>query len=146
MNYKKYDYLKLREQITDIGRRCPFISCESVGKSVMGRDIFCLRMGEGERKILVIGAHHSLEWISSAVLMNYVEDLSLCACDEKEFMGEDTAQLFGRAEFYIIPMLNPDGVDIVINKIRRKHPRYKEDRGGARSHRCEPHPARYPSG
>ncbi len=126
MNYKKFDHRKLLSCIKDITTRYSFVKCETIGKSNMEREIFLIKIGKGDRKILTIGAHHSLEWITSAVLTNFVYDYADAISREEEFQGDLAKEMYKRATYYIIPMLNPDGVDIVLNKIKKKHPFYKQ--------------------
>lgn len=70
--------------------------CFSIGKSHMGRELLCLRLGRGKTPLLVVGAHHGREYISSWFIMRELEQLNI----PKEIT------------LYAVPMLNPDGVEI----------------------------------
>lgn len=77
-------------------------SFKSIGKSVNKNDIFLLKGGNGQKKLLVICGHHSLETIMSQFICDYL------IRKEKDFFKDIT--------FYAIPLLNPDGADFVSNK------------------------------
>ena len=103
----------------------PFLAVESIGKSVMDRDILCVRLGYGPRRVFICGAHHGLEWITSLLLLRFIEDY----CDKKtrgkSIYGMNICEAFSSVSAYIVPMVNPDGVDIAINGISEKHGRFE---------------------
>lgn len=125
MNLDNLDYQKLTLCLKRLTASYPFLKMFSVGKSHMQREIWCIRVGKGAKKILIISAHHALEWITSALSVGFVRDFSYLLKNNGRFMGEDACDIYSDAEFFIIPMLNPDGVDIVINSVDRTHPYYK---------------------
>lgn len=124
MDFNNFDYEKMTKAMSALVKKYAFVSVFSCGKSVLGRDILCIRTGKGKRKIFVNGAHHSLEWITSSLLMSYACDYAAALRDETEFCGEDILKLYNSATFYIMPMVNPDGVDFVINGIKKNSPSY----------------------
>ena len=122
LNLYNFDYAKLTLCLKNLTAQYPFLKMFSVGKSVMQRDIWCIKVGKGNKKILVIAAHHGLEWITSALAVGFVRDFSYCLRNNMVFEDEMAYDIYSRGEYYIIPMLNPDGVDIVINSIDKSHP------------------------
>lgn len=66
----------------------------SVGKSVLGNDIYYVRIGTGEKRIIVTGGIHARENVSSYT----VARMAYYASGQK-FDGS----------IYYVPMLNPDG-------------------------------------
>jgi len=103
MIHKIYTYDELIYDLIKINVFKKFISFKSLGKSVNNKDIFLIKAGSGQKKILVIGGHHSLETIMSEFIIDYIMN------KEKEF--------FNKISFYAIPLLNPDGVDFFTGKI-----------------------------
>lgn len=77
-------------------------SPKSAGKSLLGRELFYFTIGEGRRKVFFNAAHHGLEYITSALLLSFAEYIK----------GKDLD-----STLYIMPMVNPDGVDIAQNLI-----------------------------
>lgn len=83
-----------------------FVSSEIIGKSPQKRAFQCLRIGEGKsdsKIMMVIGRLHPPEVTGQFALQAFVE--ALC-------MDSETANKF-RKEYtvYVVPMMNPDGVD-----------------------------------
>lgn len=78
------------------------VSVEFIGNTVKGRRLPLIKTGKGQRKILAVAAVHGREFISSAFLMRSVFELF-------ESGGELSSK-----SLYIVPMLNPDGVEIAL--------------------------------
>ena len=97
MIHKIYTYDDLIFDIIKINTFKNFISFKSIGKSVNHKEIFLLKAGHGNKKILVICGHHSLETIMSEFIMEYLFSM------EESF--------YKYVSLYVIPLLNPDGTD-----------------------------------
>jgi len=83
-----------------------FVSSEIIGKTPQNRPFQCLRIGENKsdsKIMIVIGRLHPPEVTGQFALQAFVESL----CTDSE-----TANKF-RKEYtvYVVPMMNPDGVD-----------------------------------
>ena len=61
------------------------------------------------------GAHHALEWITSALLVKFLKEISDAYLNGEEYYGYDTGHIFERSSLYVLPMVNPDGVELVKN-------------------------------
>jgi g-D-glutamyl-meso-diaminopimelate peptidase len=87
-----------------LAARYPFLRRGSVGRSVLGRELTVLTVGAGPRPVLYQAAHHANEWITAPVLLRFLED----------FCGIYAANAAYRGiTLHILPMVNPDGVDLV---------------------------------
>lgn len=84
----------------------------SIGKSVMQKDIECLRIGKGEKKILISGAYHGLEYLTAAFIMAFMRVFCDRLIAGDSYFGYDIKRLAEEFMLYAIPMVNPDGVDI----------------------------------
>lgn len=83
-----------------------FVSSEIIGKSPQNRPFQCLRIGESRsdaKIMLVIGRLHPPEVTGQFALQAFVEALCMDSETAKEFRKEYTV--------YVVPMMNPDGVD-----------------------------------
>ena len=88
----------------------PFCRTEILTTSAYGRPVRTLVMGTGPRKVIYSAAHHANEWITTLVLLKYAEEL----CSG----GIPNAQkILETATIYMVPMVNPDGVDLVVGEI-----------------------------
>lgn len=83
-----------------------------IGKSILGKKIEAFSVGTGKRKILVLGAYHGAEYITASVLYLIMKKIHenltrgiKCFSVEPELFK----QMF---TFWIVPCVNPDGVDI----------------------------------
>lgn len=93
--------------------RYPFLQSGRVGKSVMGKSISFLRVGTGEKEVFYNAAHHANEWLTTPVLLKFTEEYATAYALGEKLGDTLAAQLFREYSLYIVPMVNPDGVDLV---------------------------------
>ncbi|NLP50926.1 M14 family zinc carboxypeptidase [Bacillus sp. RO1] len=122
---KLYDYQSLANDIEKLKDIYPFIQCTSIGQSVMGKPLHHIRLGKGKNKIHWNGSFHANEWITSAVIMNLLNDYLRCLTNFTPLRGMSCTPLYEQSELSIVPMVNPDGVDLVLNGPPAETP-YKE--------------------
>ncbi len=107
----KQDAGKLKEMYPDL------IDIGSIGKSVEGRDLLLIKFGKGDKRIVLAGAHHAREYITSTFLMETIDEYAR-AYETTGTYGEfDIRALLDEATIYAVPMVNPDGVNLVQNGI-----------------------------
>lgn len=121
-----YDYKCLVEDIERLSAKYPFIETINIGMSVMKKPIHCLKIGDGERKLFLNGAHHGLEYLTSAFLMKFLWEFGKSVLENGEFFGYDARELIENVSLYIVPMVNPDGVDIAINGLDITNPYHQK--------------------
>lgn len=93
--------------------RYPFLVSGSIGKSVMGNDISYIKMGTGQQQLFYNAAFHANEWITTPVLLTFVEEYAQAFANGGTLYGMSSSLLFQRFQLYLVPMVNPDGVDLV---------------------------------
>ncbi len=71
------------------------------------------------QKFLTVGSIHANEFITTSVLMKFLEDYCFAYVNNKEIYGYDANLLYRTTSLYIVPMINPDGVDLVNGKIKK---------------------------
>ncbi len=120
-----YGYNCLKHDLEEISSLFN-IRLSSIGKSVLGKDLFCLTIGHGPVKIFYNGAHHALEWITSPLLVRFIYDLLTYAEGCRRLVSFNINDLFERTSIHIVPMVNPDGVEVVTNPDFRKSPLYSK--------------------
>ena len=113
-----YDYLKMETDIKALEQRYPDkMEVFHIGESVEGRKLYGIKIGNGSQKLLITAAFHAREWMTSYLLMNLIELFLRYEKDGKKLEGYNLSQVLEETTFYFIPMLNPDGVDLVLNGV-----------------------------
>ena len=89
------------------------IKCKAEGKSISGQTIPVLSIGEGEKEVFFAASFHANEWITTPLVLKFAEDCARAIKDNTEISGRRAAELFHAVRLFILPMVNPDGVDLV---------------------------------
>lgn len=110
-----YGYCEMIRSFELLGQEYPFLEIGSIGRSVMGKDIPYVRIGRGLRHVHYNGAFHANEWITSLLLMKFTEEYANAAARGQSLCGVDAAGLMEETSLWIVPMVNPDGVELVLN-------------------------------
>ncbi len=97
--------------------RYPFLSSRRLTTTAYGRPVTLLKMGEGRRSVLYNASHHANEWITTPVLMKFLEEYARAVSRGGRLWDRDANALFRRTQLYMVPMVNPDGVDLVTGAI-----------------------------
>ncbi|MDD6200795.1 MAG: M14 family metallocarboxypeptidase [Firmicutes bacterium] len=95
----------------------PFCRSELLTETAFGRPIRTLVIGSGPRKVLFTAAHHANEWITCPVILKFVEELAEAIVAGGAIGGVDAAELQRKVTVYTVPMVDPDGVDLVTGAI-----------------------------
>jgi len=102
----------------------PFLRSELLTTTAFDRPVRTLVLGNGPRKVIYTAAHHANEWITTPVLLKFAEDFAEAMESGGEIGGIPAAQLSEAATVYMIPMVNPDGVDLVTGAIEPGDPQF----------------------
>lgn len=119
-----YTYDVLETDIQGLKARYPFIETGIAGKSALGRNLYYLRLGSGNNRVFYNASIHALEWITSPVMMKFVEDFCAAYTTGSFISGYDSKTVWNTSSIYIVPMVNPDGVDLVLNGLKPGNPNY----------------------
>lgn len=112
-----YDYTVCLNEMAEFLKDYPKTRVFETGKSVMNRPIYCIKAGAGEKKLLLIGAHHGLEYLTSALIMRFLRDYQKAVISSESLFGYNPRELSEKITVFAVPMLNPDGVDLAIRGI-----------------------------
>ena len=105
------------EIILEIAEKYPFCRTELLTTTAFLRPIRTLVIGTGERKVLYTAAHHANEWITALLLLKFGEDLAQAIAEDGEILGVPGKQIAKEATIYMVPMVDPDGVDLVVGAL-----------------------------
>ncbi|WP_159881373.1 M14 family metallopeptidase [Paenibacillus puerhi] len=120
-----YGYRELTSQLDQLQEEFPFIEVGSIGRTVLGQPIPYIRIGHGEREVHYNGSFHANEWITSLLLMRFAERYASAAASGKTLAGSDAGKLMEETSLWIVPMVNPDGVELVLRGASPEHPYYE---------------------
>ena len=109
------NYLILKNQLNNLIEKYDFLKLFSIGKSVLHNEIYCIKFGIGKKQIMYSAGIHANEFITSIVLLKFIEDLSIAYTNNSKIYDFSICELYNNSSIYIIPMINPDGVNLVNN-------------------------------
>ena len=105
------------EMIQEIVRTYPFCRTELLATTAFGRPIRTLVIGNGPRKVIYSASFHANEWITTLVLLKFAEELAEAIATRGSIYGIRAQNIANAATIYMVPMVNPDGVDLVTGAI-----------------------------
>ncbi|MCL1919253.1 MAG: M14 family metallopeptidase [Peptococcaceae bacterium] len=111
-----YDILKLN--LDALKTIYPFLQIGTVGHSSLCQKIFYIRIGRGTKEVFYNASFHGNEWITTPVLMKFLETFALAYTNSSTIQGYSAREIFNNVSIYLVPMVNPDGVDLVTGGIR----------------------------
>ena len=115
MGNKKYSFAALTKDIQKLQEVYPFIKIDTIGKTLLEKPIQKIRLGKGTKKVQFNASFHANEWITSSILMALLNHFLLSLTNVKPIRGLESMPLYKSVDLSIVPMVNPDGVDLVIN-------------------------------
>lgn len=110
-------YEVLKKYVIELSEKYPLLRLASCGKSVMGKELFSLCAGEGERRVMYVGGTHANEWITTLFLLCFCEKLMEKQEKNSDICGYNVSKILKEVTLVVIPCINPDGTDIFIRGI-----------------------------
>jgi g-D-glutamyl-meso-diaminopimelate peptidase len=121
--------------------RYPFLTSGTIGTSVMGREIYFLSIGRGPVQVSYNASHHANEWITTPVLLKFIEQYAKAYSAGERLNSFNTLTMYNSSNLYLIPMVNPDGVDLVTGGIPRSNRYYTQAEALSRNYPQIPFPS-----
>ncbi|WP_456274050.1 M14 family metallopeptidase [Bacillus sp. AK031] len=109
-----YSFDIMERDISRLKNAFPFMKVNEIGKSVLGRPLYEIVIGNGEKKVHMDASFHANEWITTPILMRFMNDYLLSLVNRSAIRGVVTEPLYSNVSLSLVPMVNPDGVDLVI--------------------------------
>lgn len=107
-----------QEMIRTLTQTYPFVGTEVLTTTAFQRPVSTLVMGNGGRKVLFTAAHHANEWITALVLLKFAEELAHAIQNNGQIYGVPARLIEENVTLHIVPMVDPDGVDLVTGAIQ----------------------------
>lgn len=108
-----YTFEILERQVKGLEVRYPFLEVGTAGKSVLGKTLYYVRLGKGNNNVFYNGAHHANEWITTPLLMKFIESYAKAFSTGSTIRNYNIYDIYNSSSIYILPMVNPDGVNLV---------------------------------
>ena len=99
--------------IEGLQARYPYLQVGTIGRSVMGTPLWSLQLGNGPVEVGYNASFHANESITTPVLLKFAERLLEAYADERMYEELYPERLFEEYSLYLVPLVNPDGVDLV---------------------------------
>lgn len=109
------NYNTQTQMIFALAKKYPFLTASKIGKSLAGRDIYALFIGNMGNPTLFAGGFHALEWLTVSVLMMFAERLCDAAYCDDAICDVDVTRALATRGVIIVPCVNPDGVEIALS-------------------------------
>ena len=77
----------LEKDIQNLKLIYPFLEIGEIGKSVLNKSIPYIKIGNGNKKVFYSAGFHANEWITSPVLMKFLEDYAKAFVENKNIFG-----------------------------------------------------------
>ena len=111
---KKYKYEILKNDLEFLNYEYNFFKIKNIGKSTLGENVLFIKLGNGNKKIFINAAHHASEWMTSLITMMFIEKYLYLYKHKKIYKTYDIEELWNKTSLYIVPMVNPDGVNLCL--------------------------------
>ena len=112
---QNYDYETMRNDLQRLLTIYPFLQVSSIGDSVLGNELPEVLVGRGDKRVHYNGSFHANEWITTPVIMTFLNDYALSLTNQHTIRGVVTSLLYEQTILSVVPMVNPDGVNLVLH-------------------------------
>lgn len=91
-----------------------WMEMSEIGSSLLGRGIHAVHIGAHRRKVLYCGGVHGREWITSLLLLYFMEELLEACSRDTSICGIRIRKMLESGGITFLPALNPDGIEISV--------------------------------
>ena len=132
---EKPTYFSRKSFISGITKKSSYIKHGVCGKSILGRDIDFVTLGNTNKMVLWTCAFHGMEWLTTLVIFKFLNKICALLEEKNHFCGINLKNNLENRGLMIIPCVNPDGVEIsisgsktagkyknLIDETKREHP------------------------
>ena len=118
------DHTYMIEWLGILCSRYKNINIMSIGTSILGKDIPMICLGHGTPQIIYVGAIHGTDSLCTTLLLRFINEYFELTQKGRTIFNINAKYMEDSRTICIVPMLNPDGVDYVINSVEPSNPFY----------------------
>lgn len=112
------------QTIQKLAEAYPFLKATVLTTTAFGRPLYAVKIGDGDRQVIFSAAHHANEWITTPLLLKFTEELAEAFQKGGSVYGVPARTILKYSTIHLVPMVDPDGVDLVTGAIRPLTPEY----------------------
>ena len=88
-----------------------------IGNSIMSRPIPLITLGDrgAQKSVLYVSTHHAAENVCTSSMLAFIEEYLQAYRRDGKIFGIDIHSLYKMRKIFVVPMLNPDGVEYRLN-------------------------------
>ena len=121
---RELTYKELLDRLNELQKNYQGMTVSYIGQSVFEKGIPIVTLGDktAQKSVLYVATHNATENLCTSVLLNFIEEY-LCAYERYAQMYQiNIRYLHKMRKIYIVPMLNPDGVEYRLNGVGADNP------------------------
>lgn len=133
INGQFHSYWEVEQELMILEQTYPgVVNVVDIGDSLEGRNIYAVKLSdnagqdENEAQVIFTGCHHAREWISVDVPLRIAQHLAANYADDPEIHA-----LLDNSEVWILPLINPDGLEYSIHVYRYWRKNRRNNGGGS---------------
>lgn len=130
----------LKMNISALSKIYPFLNIGIIGSSVLNNSIPYIKLGNGTNEVFYSASIHANEWITAPLLMKFLEHFCLAYVENSTIYGYSARDIFKYSSIYIVPMCNPDGVNLVTGEIKKGTSSYTKTQAISKNYSQIPFP------
>ncbi len=121
---KEIDYKTLLKELEKTANGNTYVNLTSIGNSILGRQIPLVILGDASarKSVLYVSTHHATENLCTSLLLKFIKEYVEGYERGALICGINIRYLFKMRKIYIVPMLNPDGVEYRLNGVDDNNP------------------------
>lgn len=136
-----FTYAVLRFCLEGLYARYPFLTVRAFDETAYGRKLYQIAVGLGRRKVLYNAAHHANEWITAPLVLKFLEQYARAISENGSVFGFSAQQLYQKTTLHLVPMVDPDGVELVTGGLLPQDPGYAQAQAIAANYPQIPFPS-----
>ena len=90
----KYSSSILQINLDTLKRLYPFIEIASIGRSILGKPLPIIKIGNGSKEVFYSASFHANEWICSPLVMKFLADYCYCYVNNLQIFGVNARNIY----------------------------------------------------